>query len=605
MPPRRTTLTNNKKAKGKSKAWRGGSGKRIKKVFTTITKKTKKTAKRPRKNSPQSYDTEVTEYSEKTEDVSISDSPSDSASLQDSQSDATDMTEASGLPSESHSSDAMGDSGEESDEINRDETLPVHVGSTFCKGRYKAHRKLGFGAFSTVWLAWDNAENRFVALKIQNSSKDCKQAATEEIKILKEVAAGDKSGDKSVVNLLDHFEHKGPTGRHICMVFEYLGDNLLTLIKANKYKGLPLDLVKKLAKQILTGLNYLHKDLKVIHTDLKPENVLLMSPLDPSKDPRPPAPTATGTTSKANVIRGEDLSPRLNTNCSPSPAVKPDENLELRDNQGDSGKGNDPTSPGKGRGNNTLDIANEEVRKHRDNQLISEPSLDRLAIDSDPDIAREAYDECTSKQRRSTRQSNQVTFNIPKAGGQIKQGGAGSAGTKDMNNIDVRCKIVDLGTACWTHKHFTEDIQTRPYRCPEVLLGAKYSTSADMWSFACLVFELATGNILFNPRTGGSEFNRDEDHLAQIMQVLGPIPKKLVAKGTHSQDYLTKNGGLRRLKTQGHCPLNKMLVESYKFHENDAKELTDFLTPLLDLSPEKRPTAEQCLQHSWLNQSGL
>ncbi len=32
----------------------------------------------------------------------------------------------------------------------------------------------------------------------------------------------------------------------------------------------------------------------------------------------------------------------------------------------------------------------------------------------------------------------------------------------------ARCKLVDFGNACWTHKHFTDDIQTRQYRSPEV-----------------------------------------------------------------------------------------------------------------------------------------
>ena len=32
---------------------------------------------------------------------------------------------------------------------------------------------------------------------------------------------------------------------------------------------------------------------------------------------------------------------------------------------------------------------------------------------------------------------------------------------------DVDCKLVDFGNACWTHKQFTQDIQTRQYRCPE------------------------------------------------------------------------------------------------------------------------------------------
>ncbi|KAL8219347.1 UNVERIFIED_CONTAM: hypothetical protein K2H54_020368 [Gekko kuhli] len=57
----------------------------------------------------------------------------------------------------------------------------------------------------------------------------------------------------------------------------------------------------------------------------------------------------------------------------------------------------------------------------------------------------------------------------------------------DPRNADkIRVKIADLGNACWVHKHFTEDIQTRQYRSIEVLIGAGYSTPADIWSTACM-----------------------------------------------------------------------------------------------------------------------
>lgn len=83
-----------------------------------------------------------------------------------------------------------------------------------------------------------------------------------------------------------------------------------------------------------------------------------------------------------------------------------------------------------------------------------------------------------------------------------------------LNNPNVRVKIADLGNACFEvrkllvlksarkmlkyfqHHHFTEDIQTRQYRALEVLLGSPYSYSADIWSTACLAFELATGDYL-------------------------------------------------------------------------------------------------------------
>lgn len=51
----------------------------------------------------------------------------------------------------------------------------------------------------------------------------------------------------------------------------------------------------------------------------------------------------------------------------------------------------------------------------------------------------------------------------------------------------ITVKIADLGNATWVEHHFTDDIQTRQYRCPEVILGAKWGPSADIWSLACLV----------------------------------------------------------------------------------------------------------------------
>ena len=108
----------------------------------------------------------------------------------------------------------------------------------------------------------------------------------DEIKILKQIAEGDPDDKKCVVKLLDHFKHSGPNGQHMCMVFEYLGDNLLTLIKYSDYGGIPLHMVKEICHHILVGLDYLHRELSIIHTDLKPENVLLLSMIDLSRDPR-------------------------------------------------------------------------------------------------------------------------------------------------------------------------------------------------------------------------------------------------------------------------------------------------------------------------------
>ena len=110
---------------------------------------------------------------------------------------------------------------------------------------------------------------------------------------------------------------------------------------------------------------------------------------------------------------------------------------------------------------------------------------------------------------------------------------------------DAEVAVVDLGNACWRHKHFTEDIQTRQYRSPEVIVGAPYDTSADVWSLACVVFELLTGDLLFDPRAGG-DYDRDEDHLAQMQELLGRYPKKL-ATASRARRFFTRRRDLKHI----------------------------------------------------------
>lgn len=58
---------------------------------------------------------------------------------------------------------------------------------------------------------------------------------------------------------------------------------------------------------------------------------------------------------------------------------------------------------------------------------------------------------------------------------------------EDFSFDTISVKIADLGNACWVGHHFTNDIQTRQYRSPEVILGAKWGASTDVWSMAAMV----------------------------------------------------------------------------------------------------------------------
>ena len=175
---------------------------------------------------------------------------------------------------------------------------PVHVGEILLD-RYVIMQKLGYGHFSTAWLALDNNNGNYVAIKIQKSDERYIQGAYDEIEILqalakknfdkewieslKEYYKDDKEKLKElttvehtqVVQLLNSFIHNGQNGKHFCMVFEVMGVTLLEIIKRYNYKGIPLPLVRIITKQILIGLDFLHRICHIIHTDMKPENVLV------------------------------------------------------------------------------------------------------------------------------------------------------------------------------------------------------------------------------------------------------------------------------------------------------------------------------------------
>lgn len=161
-------------------------------------------------------------------------------------------------------------------------------------------------------------------------------------------------------------------------------------------------------------------------------------------------------------------------------------------------------------------------------------------------------------------------------------------------------KICDMGNGCWTYHHFTPEIQTRQYRSPEVIIGADYDTSADIWSLACTIFEMVTGDFLFEPRKGNN-YDKDDDHLAQMMELLGRMPRNMALSGKHSKKYFSSQGHLRKISGLNYWPLKKVLMEKYRIKEEEAQALSDFLVPMLEWYPGKRATAESMLNHKWLN----
>ncbi|KAG5787729.1 hypothetical protein H9Q69_013202 [Fusarium xylarioides] len=87
---------------------------------------------------------------------------------------------------------------------------PVELGDVFNDGQYKVIRKLGEGSFSTVWLAHDLKNSRFVALKILVSDEEEQSQELQILHHLTKVAPVESA--QHVTYLLNEFEHEGLDG---------------------------------------------------------------------------------------------------------------------------------------------------------------------------------------------------------------------------------------------------------------------------------------------------------------------------------------------------------------------------------------------------------
>ncbi|KAG8415453.1 hypothetical protein J3458_009300 [Metarhizium acridum] len=154
---------------------------------------------------------------------------------------------------------------------------PVRIGDQFNNNKYKVVSKMGYGVYSTVWLAFDLELKQHVALKILTADSFGQGYDTFELGILRRIRAQNSSnpGATHILGPLDNFEHNGPNGNHVCLVFKAMGPDMSKYRRLFPKLRIPLPLMKVISKQLLLALSYLHDTCRVIHTDIKPQNILI------------------------------------------------------------------------------------------------------------------------------------------------------------------------------------------------------------------------------------------------------------------------------------------------------------------------------------------
>ncbi|KAI0639031.1 Pkinase-domain-containing protein [Trametes polyzona] len=585
--------------------------------------------------------------------------------------------------------------------------LQVKINDSFKDGRYLVTRKLGWGHFSTVWLVKDNHNGRHSALKVVKSAGRYAETARDEIKLLRQVmdVSPLHPGRNHIVSFLDHFEHKGPDGSHICLVFEPLGENLLALIERHKKTGVAVDLVRVIAKQLLLGLQYLHDECGLVHTDIKPENILISIPdveahiqAELSRSPSPTSrkvavppkqvsratisiPTRkSGRERQVQIFDSQPLPSPSSYSCPNSPARlsyisrvasaqsanaalgssplkglnpirrKNSSKLALSSSHFQSGastpdrsdESGSSGSPGSASGYDSVLVSSSLATSLSNdtpptsvNSLTSGMNKLVLSDSSSKGKGREvAPCTCTCGDQTITQELDfKPIAHLPRptagpsllsqtAPQNLASQHAASTCSQHPHSpnssfaqlsaadvepsaplpppLPINIKIADLGNATPTTKHYTEDIQTRQYRAPEAIVGrTDWGATADIWSVACVIFELLTAEYLFDPQGQGDLFGKDDDHIAQIIELLGDFGETKWG-GRFSRELFDSTGALRYIRNLKPWPLKRVMVEKYLWSEADAAALCEFLEPMLVIDHRKRAHARDMVDHPWL-----
>lgn len=157
------------------------------------------------------------------------------------------------------------------------------------------------------------------------------------------------------------------------------------------------------------------------------------------------------------------------------------------------------------------------------------------------------------------------------------------------------CKVIDFGCSCYVGKLMYSYIQSRYYRAPEVVFGFEYGPEIDIWSLACVLCEMVTGQPIFPAE--------DESELMQMMvEILGLPPKSIIKAAPRAHHYFDSNGNLiQKPNSKGKIRVPSSVTISQATRIKDPNFLS-LLEGCFKWVPSERLTAETFLQHPWVKQ---
>ena len=144
-------------------------------------------------------------------------------------------------------------------------------------------------------------------------------------------------------------------------------------------------------------------------------------------------------------------------------------------------------------------------------------------------------------------------------------------------------KLADFGLAreIRAKPPFTEYVSTRWYRAPQAMLrGRNYNSPMDLFALGAIIAQLYTGVPLFPGST-------ERDQIVRILQLMGTPTKQEWPQGYK----LAAQMSFDMPQFEG-TSLAKAIPEA-------PPQALNLINSLLQVSPQKRLTAQQALQHDY------
>lgn len=346
--------------------------------------------------------------------------------------------------------------------------------------KYIGVKRLGKGSCAVVWLVYNWINKKYYALKIHNI--DDYEIGKEEINAINKL---NSTKCEYLINYIEYFDYENDfeEGSHLCIVLELLGCSIYDLIKEGKYNnGLPSSFVYKVIEQLLIAIKHID-NMGYVHTDIKPENIMLVGL---SKE----------TEKLINKING----------------IRIVRSGKMKIEQ----------------------LYAEQIKK------ISK----ELVVDSDDNSHDESETETESIYQNKFYVPRSILVNDKQ---EIKQDEKIIDSNEIMDEkylIEPKIKVIDLGLSKKKDELTTSAIQTRYYRAPEVILGIKYNETCDIWSVGCLIYEMLTGEILFNPEDDEYKCT-DRIHLSLIQNLLGKFPEEIIKETKRRALWFKSDGYIK------------------------------------------------------------